>query len=99
MRVLVIERQAPEAVARQPDERTVVVRTDKPEDALSIVQRGQFDVIVLDAISLRSSGSGLLRSMLEAGNATPVLALIDNDRVRPLCLGGDDAVDGHIELW
>lgn len=94
-----IERQPPEAASEPPRDRTVVVRTGQLNDALSMLQREPFDVVVLDFVALRSSGSGLLRYMLTAGNATPVFAIADDDRLRPLCLGGDDAVDGHIELW
>nr|WP_294524671.1 response regulator transcription factor [uncultured Rhodopila sp.] len=101
MRLLAVERQASLLTSKLPDDATFVVRTDAPDDALSMLRHESYDLVVLDLASLPESGFMFLRSLRTAGDGTPVVAITSRqsgDRVRALGLGADDAVDQKIDI-
>jgi two-component system copper resistance phosphate regulon response regulator CusR len=64
------------------------------EKAVSILQAGEFDVVILDLMLPRLDGWAVLSAMRDSGNHTPVLVLTARDavldRVRGFELGADD---------
>jgi two-component system OmpR family response regulator len=67
---------------------------DNGLDGLALAQDGQYDVLILDRMVPRLDGLTLVRTLREAGVATPVLFLTAmgsiEDRVSGLGAGGDD---------
>ena len=101
MRLLAVERQASSLTSKLPENGTFVVRTDTPDDALSMLRHERYDLVVLDLASLPESGLKFLRCLRAAGDETPVVAITSRqsgDRVRALSLGADDAVDQHTDV-
>jgi two-component system cell cycle response regulator CtrA len=101
VRLLAVERQASLLTSQLPDDSTFVIRTDTPDDALSMLRHEAYDLVVLDLASLAESGFKFLRCMRMAGDATPVVVITSRqpgDRVRALSLGADDAVDQQTDI-
>jgi len=72
----------------------VVELADNGDDGLHQALGGGHDVIILDLMLPGRDGFGVLRSLREAGVATPVICLTArdgvDDRIRGLDLGADD---------
>lgn len=67
---------------------------DNGLDGLMLAQEGHYDVLILDRMLPRLDGIALLRTLREAGNATPVILLTAmgsiEDRVTGLGAGAED---------
>lgn len=67
---------------------------DNGLDGLMLAQDGHYDVLILDRMLPRLDGLSLLRTLREAGNATPVIMLTAmgsiEDRVTGLGAGAED---------
>ena len=64
--------------------------------ALRMLERQQFDVIVLDVMLPRMDGLTCLRSMREQGNATPVLLLTARDTLEDKLAGFAAGADDYL---
>ncbi|MCB9809814.1 response regulator transcription factor [Candidatus Peribacteria bacterium] len=97
MRVLLVEDEKPvrEMIASVLDESNFTVdETDNGQTALQMVQKTEYDCLILDLKIPGMTGMQLIASMRTIGIQTPVLVIsslgqIDN-RVRALDMGADD---------
>ena len=97
MRILVIEdeRKVASFIQRGLEEERYIVETAADGEAgLDLALQNHFDAIVLDVMLPKLDGYSVLKTLRDAGNATPVIMLTargtTEDRVQGLDLGADD---------
>ena len=66
------------------------------EEALSFLEMGEFDAVIMDIMMPRISGIEVLRSMRVEKNSTPVLLLTAKDSIEDRVLGLDAGADDYL---
>jgi two-component system alkaline phosphatase synthesis response regulator PhoP len=73
-----------------------VVHVDRGEDALARLERGPFDLVLLDVMLPGIDGYEVVRAMRAAGNMNPVIILTAKDRAEDAIEGLDAGADDYV---
>jgi two-component system cell cycle response regulator CtrA len=95
MRLLLVEEAQAGNALQFCDDRSFVARCNLADEALLILDREAFDLVIVDVVSLAEAGFAFIQRLRLAKNDTPLVVLTgqqSSDRVRALNLGADDAV-------
>jgi two-component system response regulator TctD len=82
------------------DNRSNVTQVAAPDEAIAILAGETFDVVIVDVVSSSSAKLDFIRRRREMVGRTPLLALTgcrNEDRLRALGLGADDAVTQPVD--
>jgi two-component system, cell cycle response regulator CtrA len=95
MRILLVDKSVCRNDSSIRGNRVQLSQAESSDDGLAILRQEQFDLVIVDTVSLSEEGFAFIRLLRSAKNDTPLMALagpLSGDRVRAFDLGADDAV-------